>query len=563
MIARAVTIRPPVTVVDRLPFDDAKGGSATRLVLSHFWVAVAAFAVGAMMAVMQALSRAGVDLPFRTASLYYLSVTAHGVLEALVFTTFFIMAIGYVVLETTVGRIVGTAWAWVAFWVAVIGTLVTTAAILSGTSTVLYTFYPPLLAHPAFYIGATLLVVGSWIWCGVMIASYLAWRRASPGARVPLPVHGMMATVIIWLLATAGLAVEVVILILPWSVGLVERIDPIVARTYFWWFGHPLTYFWLVPAYVLWYTLIPRVAGGKLFSDALTRVVFIQFILFSTPVGFHHQFTDPGISSGWKLVHTFTTYAIMFPSLVTAFTVIASLEHAGRAQGGTGRFGWIGKLPWQDPFFASVALAMLTFALGGFGGAINAAYAMNAMIHNTAWIQGHFHLTVGTAVALSFMGFSYWLLPRLTGRAIVWPTLATAQPYLWFIGMQTFSIPNHIAGVLGMPRRVYTGEFQGVEAAQAWVPFTNISAIGGIILFVSAMAYVTVLVGTMLTAPRAERPAVEYAESITPPTPAPSLWDRFGLWTAVAIVLIFLAYAQPLYHLHTMERFPSRGFTPF
>ena len=41
---------------------------------------------------------------------------------------------------------------------------------------------------------------------------------------------------------------------------------------------------------------------------------------------------------------------------------------------------------------------MITFALGGFGGAINAAYAMNAMIHNTAWIQGHFHLTVGTAV---------------------------------------------------------------------------------------------------------------------------------------------------------------------
>ena len=71
----------------------------------------------------------------------------------------------------------------------------------------------------------------------------------------------MLAAVAIWILATAGLAVEVVIFILPWSLGLVERIDPIVARTYFWWFGHPLTYFWLVPAYVLWYTVIPR--GGR------------------------------------------------------------------------------------------------------------------------------------------------------------------------------------------------------------------------------------------------------------------------------------------------------------
>lgn len=534
-----------------------------RLVLSNFWVAIAAFGLGSMMAVMQALARAGVELPFGTASLYYLSVTAHGVLLALVFTTFFIMALGYFVVETTLGHIAGRGWAWAGFWVAVIGTIVTTVAILSGTSTVLYTFYPPLLAHPAFYVGATLLVVGSWIWCAVMIGSYVSWRRRERHQRVPLAAHGMMAAVIIWILATAGLAVEVVILILPWSMGFVERIDPIVARTYFWWFGHPLTYFWLVPTYVLWYTLMPPVAGGKLFSDALTRVVFVQFILFSTPVGLHHQFTDPGIASGWKLVHTFTTYAIMFPSLVTAFTVIASMELAGRARGGVGRFGWIRTLPWRDPFFASVGLAMITFAIGGFGGAINAAYAMNAMIHNTAWVQGHFHLTVGTAVALSFMGFSYWLLPRLTGRALVWPRVATVQPYLWFVGMMFFSIPSHIAGLMGMPRRVYTGEFQGVEAAQAWVPLVNLSAVGGVILFVSAMGYVGVLVGSMLVMPRGDRPAVAYAEPLGTPAPANSVWDRFGLWTAVAVALIALAYAPPLYDLHTMVRFPSQGFSPF
>lgn len=99
------------------------------------------------------------------------------------------------------------------------------------------------------------------------------------------------------------------------------------------WFGHPLVYFWLLPTYVLWYTVIPRVAGGRLFSDSLARMVFVLFVLFSTPVGFHHQFGDPGIEAGWKLVHTFSTYAILFPSLVTAFTVIASLEVAGRLKG--------------------------------------------------------------------------------------------------------------------------------------------------------------------------------------------------------------------------------------
>ncbi|MGE3958468.1 MAG: b(o/a)3-type cytochrome-c oxidase subunit 1 [Vicinamibacterales bacterium] len=536
---------------------------ANRLILANIWVAIIAFGLGAMMAVMQALARAGIELPFGTARLYYLSVTAHGVLEALVFTTFFIMALGYVVADTTLGRIRGMGWAWGGFWVAVVGTVMTTLAILSGTSTVLYTFYPPLEAHPTFYIGATLLVIGSWVWCGVMIGSFRSWRAAHREERVPLAMHGMLTTVAIWILATVGLAVEVLVFILPWSLGYVDRIDPIVARTYFWWFGHPLTYFWLLPAYVLWYTVIPKIAGGKLFSDAVTRVVFVQFVLFSTPVGLHHQFTDPGISSGWKLVHTFTTYAIMFPSLVTAFTVIASLELAGRARGGTGTFGWIRVLPWGDPFFSGVALAMLTFALGGFGGAINAAYAMNAMIHNTAWIQGHFHLTVGTAVALTFMGATYWLMPRLTGRAIAFPRVAAVQPWLWFVGMQCFSIPSHIAGLMGMPRRVYTGEFQGVEAAQAWIPLVNLSAVGGVILFISAMLYVGVVVGTMLVAPRGALLPIEYAESLVAVTPGPSLWDRLGFWSAVAVVLIVIAYGPPLYHLHTMTRFPSQGFSPF
>ncbi len=536
---------------------------ANRLILANIWVAIVAFGLGAMMAVMQALARAGIELPFGTARLYYLSVTAHGVLEALVFTTFFIMALGYVVADTTLGRIRGMGWAWGGFWVAVVGTVMTTLAILSGTSTVLYTFYPPLEAHPTFYIGATLLIIGSWVWCGVMIGSFRAWRAAHREERVPLAMHGMLTTVAIWILATAGLAVEVLVFILPWSLGYVDRIDPIVARTYFWWFGHPLTYFWLLPAYVLWYTVIPKIAGGKLFSDAVTRVVFVQFVLFSTPVGLHHQFTDPGISSGWKLVHTFTTYAIMFPSLVTAFTVIASLELAGRARGGTGTFGWIRVLPWGDPFFSGVALAMLTFALGGFGGAINAAYAMNAMIHNTAWIQGHFHLTVGTAVALTFMGATYWLMPRLTGRAIAFPRVAAVQPWLWFVGMQCFSIPSHIAGLMGMPRRVYTGEFQGVEAAQAWIPLVNLSAVGGVILFISAMLYVGVVVGTMLVAPRGALLPIEYAESLVAVAPGPSLWDRLGFWSAVAVVLIVIAYGPPLYHLHTMTRFPSQGFSPF
>ena len=70
-----------------------------RLATANLGVAIAAFGVAAGMAVMQALSRANLDLPFRSADLYYLSVTAHGTLMALVFTTFFIMGLGYALSE--------------------------------------------------------------------------------------------------------------------------------------------------------------------------------------------------------------------------------------------------------------------------------------------------------------------------------------------------------------------------------------------------------------------------------------------------------------------------------
>lgn len=531
------------------------------LAATHIGVAVAAFGVASAMGVLQALSVADIPFPQRGESLYYLALTAHGVLMALVFTTFFIMGLGYVFAEESLGRIAGRPLAWAAFWIGAAGSLMAAVTILRGQSSVLYTFYPPMQAHPLFYIGATLLVVGSWIWGGVMIASYRSWRREHPGVPAPLSIHGMLATIIIWYLATAGLAAEVVGMLIPWSLGLVETVDPLVARIYFWWFGHPLVYFWLLPAYVLWYYVLPSVAGGRLFSDPLARMVFILFVLLSTPVGFHHQFGDPGISAGWKLAHTVMTYAVVYPSLVTAFTVIASLEVAGRMKGARGLFDWIGRLPWSDPFFSSVALAMIAFIFGGFGGAINAAYAMNTLVHNTAWIQGHFHVTLGTTVALTFMGATYWLLPRLLGRELRFAGLARVQPYLWFAGMVLFSTSYHIAGLRGLPRRVYSASLAGEQGA-AWQGLTMVAAVGGGILFLSALAFVTVVLATWISGRRIQAPAFEFAVPLRPAT-AIGIWDRFGLWTALAVLLIAAAYAYPLIQLLMHPRYGSPAFQPF
>jgi cytochrome c oxidase subunit 1 len=90
-------------------------------------------------------------------------------------------------------------------------------------------------------------------------------------------------------------------------------------------------------------------------------------------------------------------------------------------------------------------------------------------------------LTVGSAVALTFMGAAYFLLPRLSGRELELGLLARVQPYLWFIGMMLFSFSNHITGLMGMPRRIYDASYGGSTIHMAGL--TGVFSVGGLFLF--------------------------------------------------------------------------------
>lgn len=81
----------------------------------------------------------------------------------------------------------------------------------------------------------------------------------------------------------------------------------------------------------------------KIFSDSLARLAFLLFILFSIPVGFHHQLLEPGISHEWKFIQVVLTFAVIIPSLMTAFALFATFEMRGRSLGGKGLFGWFKK----------------------------------------------------------------------------------------------------------------------------------------------------------------------------------------------------------------------------
>ena len=521
-----------------------------RFIWWHLVVAIIALAVGSLFGPLQALEHAGLNLyPYLRPLIksYYQGLTIHGVLNALVWTTFFIT--GFLTLTVVHGlrrplrypRLNAAG-----FWLMVVGLVVTAVPILLNEASVLYTFYPPLKAHWSFYVGLVLVVVGSWIEGYGFYFTYRAWRRENPGVRTPLMTLMALITMVLWQIATLGVAVEILTMILPWVFGLTEGVDPQLARTYFWFTGHPLVYFWLLPAYISWYTMLPKQVGGKLFSDSLARLVFWLFLLLSTPVGFHHQFVDPGVPEGWKAIHTALTYGVFFPSMLTAFTVIASLEYGARQRGGKGLLGWVRALPWRDPSVSAQLLAGILFFFGGISGLTNASFNLNLVTHNTTWVPGHFHLTVASAVTLSFMGISYWLIPYLTGKPLWRPRWAAVQTWLGFIGMLIFSNAMHVLGLLGAPRRTPLGMAPYMEPE--WAPQLFQVGVGGVILFIAMYLYVLIVAKTALAKVEVGQPVpVPEAEALTDPQLTPRWLDRWVPWLAGATALILVAYGPVLF----------------
>jgi cytochrome c oxidase subunit I len=100
---------------------------------------------------------------------------------------------------------------------------------------------------------------------------------------------------------------------------------------------------------------------------------------------------------------------------------------------------------------------MLTFVFGGVTGLINASHSMNLVIHNTTWVPGHFHMTVGSAVALTLMGVAYWMIPYLTGRGCG-AAAGARSSWIYTIGLLIFARGMISAGLEGMPRRTFRAQ---------------------------------------------------------------------------------------------------------
>jgi cytochrome c oxidase subunit 1 len=519
--------------------------NSRRLVLAHFWLAFAAFAVALVLGEWQMYIRSPLVPWISDPELYYRSVTAHGSAMAYVFPTLVAMGFGYAVSELALGQqLIGRRWAWAGFLLVVLGTVTAMVPVSLGYASVLYTFYPPLIASPFYYIGIVLVVVGSWIWVALMSVNLYAWRKVHRGEPVPLVMFGTVAGAYLWAWTSIGAAIEILLQILPVALGLKTTIDAGLARVFFSWTLHAIVYFWLMPTYIAFYALVPRAIGGRLYSDAMGRVAFILFLVFSMPIGIHHLFQDPQVGSGIKFLHAIFTAMVSVPTLLTVFTIVASVEIAGRLRGGRGAFGWIAALPWQNPMMLAVAFSFVMLGFGGAGGLINMSYQLDFAVHNTQWITGHFHLIFGGAIVIMYFAIAYDLWPHLTGRALDGVRLMRAQLWLWFIGMMVLTFPWHWVGILGMPRRMAHFDYAHPAIALEALSVT-LSLAGGLLLLVSAALFLLVLIRGHRAAP-VTLPPYRFSAPLHAHGPLPAVLNGFALWLALMIGLSVVNYGVPI-----------------
>ncbi|HOX89988.1 MAG TPA: cbb3-type cytochrome c oxidase subunit I [Burkholderiaceae bacterium] len=527
-----------------------------RLVLAHVWVAFLLFGVALLLGVYQVLARDGV-LGSHAAS-YYASTTLHGVVMGYALTIFFITGIGYAISERALGtRVWAPGLAWLCFWVMLAGTVLAALSILAGKASVLYTFYPPQMAHWSFYVGAALLVAGSIGWIVITLVMSAQWKGAHRGQNLPLAQFGMSICALVWAWTMVGVVLEVLLQLIPLAFGLTQSIDVNLARALFAWTLHPIVYFWLIPTYVFLYTIVPEEAGGYLFSDEMARVAFVMLLIFGLPIGMHHLYMDPPHSAGFKLLQGIGTFLVVIPTMLTGFTVWASLEISGRLRGGTGLFGWMRRLKWDDPVVLAGVMALFMLILGGFGGLVNAAYAQNAMVHNTQWVTAHFHYIFGGVAVTGYFGLAYYFWPRLTGRALWAPKLALAQIWLWIIGMNILSLPWHYVGLLGMPRRIAYYAYAPEIAAQ-WLPWTGIMIIGGVLLCLSGWLLLLILFLSGRTLPASSATmAGGFARPYEATAVLPRSLNGFALWNWLLLALMAMAWGYPIVQFFLVKQYPA------
>jgi cytochrome c oxidase subunit 1 len=382
----------------------------------------------------------------------------------------------------------------------VAGAILVDVIVYQGKADVTWTSYVPLRADPLYYFGIILFAVGALIATSLFFATLVVARREHTyEGSIPLVTFGALTAAIIAVFTLLhGAAIYIPTLL--WSLGLMQ-VDPQTYRLVIWAMGHASQQINVAAMVSVWYLLGGLTVGAVVINEKISRTAFVLYILFINLASAHHLLVDPGFGPSWKIVNTsYFMYLAVLASMVHGFTVPAGIEVGQRVRGLTnGMFEWLRKAPWGDPGFSGMFLSLVIFGfLGGVTGVTIGTEQINIIAHNTLRVTGHFHTTVVGGTALAFMALTYYVIPLIWRRQIVWMGLARIQPYLFGLGITLLATGMILSGIFGVPRRHWDISFTSAPFSVEFPPavdvFLGILALGGTLAFLGGVSYILITV---------------------------------------------------------------------
>ena len=478
---------------------------AERLMIANAVVAVVALLIGGILAVGVVLTR-WPAIHWLQADTFYQVLTAHGIDMLIFWIIFFEIAVLYFASSTLLRcRLATPRLAWLAFALMLIGAVTNNVAVFQGSSSVMMTSYVPMMAAPSFYLGLILFAVGALVACFIFFGTLVVAKRDKTyEGSVPLVTFGAITAAIIAVFTIASGAIILIPTFLL-SVGVIDKVDPLMYRTIWWAFGHSSQQINVAAHISIWYAVAAIAFGATPMSERVSRGAFLLYILFLQLASAHHLLADPGLSTGWKVVNTsYFMYFAVLASMIHGLTIPGAIEVAQRRKGfNKGLFEWLRKAPWGNPVFSGVFISIIGFGfLGGISGVMMGTEQLNMLIHNTIYVPGHFHATVVVGTTLTFMALTYFLIPVLFKREMILPGLAKWQPYLFGLSMYFFCLVMMGAGTLGVSRRHWDMAFNGHALAYEWPGaaylMMGLVGIAGVVAIAGGAIYILITVGSLL-----------------------------------------------------------------
>jgi cytochrome c oxidase subunit I len=356
-----------------------------------------------------------------------------------------------------------------------------------------------------------------------LITTTLTMRcRGMSLGRMPLYVWMMLVVSAMTVLALPPLSAAQIMLLLDRFLGA-HFFDTqaggsaVMWQHFFWFFGHPEVYILMVPGFAMVSEIIPVFSRKVIFGYPMVVAASIAIGFLSMTVWAHHMFAV-GMGAALNSAFAASTMLIAIPTGIKIFNWVATM------------YG--GRIRFATPMLFACAF-LFQFLCAGLTGIILSVVPFNWQLTDSYFVVAHFHFVlVGSLIFTIFGGIYYWF-PKVTGRLLS-ERLGRWHFWLFVVGFNLTFLPMHWAGMLGMPRRIYT-----YPADRGW-DFWNLIASLGVPF--QAAAVLIFLVNVVLSLRRGARAGsdpwdawtLEWATSAPPPPynfeTAPVVASRRPLW---------------------------------